>query len=102
MSSTKNNRRHDRFPLNELLRVSWLDKDGRFFHLQARCIDASASGVLIELKDRLEPDSYVNVKAEKHGLIASARVRHTIQRGPKFQVGLEFRDGATWESLPQS
>jgi hypothetical protein len=84
-----------------MLKVSWVDASGHFFHARARCLDASAKGLRVQLDQRLDSSCYVNIKAEKFGLIASARVRRCLQKGREYHISLEFNAGATWDRLPE-
>jgi hypothetical protein len=81
------------------VRVSWTDRQGRFHHADARCLDASETGIRLEFAVRPDSDCYVNVRFEKHGVVINARVRHVIQRGLMFEAGLEFHGGWRWKSL---
>jgi hypothetical protein len=101
MQRVHEQRRSPRIRLNDTLRVAWVDAGGNYFHCQAPCVDAAKGGLRIIVKDRMDPLSYVNVQADRYGLIASARVRHAIQRGLKYHVGLEFNPGSRWEALPK-
>jgi hypothetical protein len=83
----------------EHIAISWVDPAGALFHDRARCIDVSEGGLRLELARRIEPGSYVNVRADKYHLNASARVRSVLARGARYHIGFEFNSGWKWREL---
>jgi hypothetical protein len=53
----------------------------------------------LELPRRIDPGSYVNVKADRYHLNASARVRSVVARGVRYHIGFEFNSGWKWREL---
>lgn len=102
MSIQKERRQMARISLDESVTVSWVDPSGAQHREQARCLDASEGGLRLELLKKIEAGSYVNVKAEKYKLNASARVRNVTARGLRYRVGLEFNSAWKWKELAQS
>ncbi len=95
----KERRDGGRIGLDESVSVSWIDSSGAHFHARARCLDVSERGLRLELLRRIDSDAYVNVKAEKFKLNASARVRNVVARGLKYHIGLEFNSAWKWKEL---
>ncbi len=93
-------RRKPRVPLSDSLRITWVDRNDNYYRAKASCLDASETGLRIEMKELPDPASYVNIHTEQSGLMASARIRHLIQRGLRCYVGLELTPGHVWR--PQS
>lgn len=85
--------------LVEHISISWVDPAGALFHDRARCIDVSEGGLRLELPRRIDPGSYVNVRADKYHLNASARVRSVVARGARYHIGFEFNSGWKWREL---
>lgn len=93
-------RRKNRIRIKEFMKITWVDRDDKYFATKAACLDASETGLRIELPLRMDPRSYVNVRADHLGLAAAASVRHVAQAGLKYRVGLEFHPGQAWKTLP--
>jgi hypothetical protein len=100
MPKTTERRRKSRIPLQDVLKLAWVDKKDKYFSTKAPCLDASETGLRVEIAERMDPASFVNVKADRFGLTASARVRHVVQSGIRYQIGLEFNPGHAWKNLP--
>jgi hypothetical protein len=99
MSIQKERRQMARFSLDESVTVSWVDPSGAQHREQARCLDVSEGGLRLELLKKIEAGSYVNVKAEKYKLNASAKVRNAVAKGLRYHVGLEFNSAWKWKEL---
>lgn len=82
--------------------VAWVDSTGAHHHAQARCLDASETGLRLELPRRVDAGCYINIKAERYKLNASAKVRNIVAGGIKYQVGLEFNSGWKWKDLARA
>ena len=100
MSKTMERRRKTRIPLKDVLKLAWVDRKDKYFATKAPCLDASETGLRVEIAERIDPASFVNIKADRFGLTASARVRHVVQSGIRYQIGLEFNPGHSWKNLP--
>ena len=101
MAKATERRKNRRIRLNDVLKLGWVDREEKFFTVKAPCLDASETGVRVEIRERIDPSSFVNIKADQYGLTASARVRRVIQTGLRYQVGLEFNSSHSWKNLPE-
>lgn len=82
-------RRHRRVNLPSSVRVSWQD-GGAEKYARGRCLDVSASGLRIEVPERIPVRTYVTVSADQPHFNANASVRHCTRAGSKYVLGLEF------------
>ena len=88
-------RRQMRHSFQCKLRVFWEEANGREIHAFANAADLSESGMCIVIPYRIEPRTYVQVKAEGHPeLSGTASVRFCTMKGLNYNVGLEFAGGA--------
>ena len=95
-------RRHERQDFQCKLRVYWQETNGREVYAFANAADLSESGMCIVIPYRVEPRTYVQVKAEGHPeLSGTASVRFCTMNGMNYKVGLEFAGGAKVK-LPSS
>jgi hypothetical protein len=72
------------------IRISWQDRKGKTKRRQARVMDMSGTGVLIECGIPLDPGSFVYVQTPKLGMMGSAYVRRCEARLFTYQIGLQF------------
>ena len=100
MTDRSERRRKTRIRINDFMRITWVDRNDRYFATKAACLDASETGLRIEVRERMDPRSYVNIRADQFGLAAAASVRNVVQAGLKYRVGLEFNPGQAWKTLP--
>jgi hypothetical protein len=100
MSERAERRRKNRIRINDFMRITWVDRNDKYFATKAACLDASETGLRIEVPERMDPRSYVNIRADRYGLAAAASVRHVVQAGLKYRIGLEFHPGQAWKNLP--
>jgi hypothetical protein len=89
-TSKKDTRRHDRIPYLAAVRISWEDAHGLRKYAQARCLDVSEDGLLIEVPEPIPVHSTVSLRAEAIKLAGSGTVKHVTRRGSKMVLGLEL------------
>lgn len=97
--NSRERRNNPRVGFDQFISISWVDPSGAQYHDRARCIDISEGGLRLELSRRIDPGSYVNVRADKYHLNASARVRSVMARGARYHIGFEFNSGWKWREL---
>ena len=83
-------RRQPRQPASEQTHVFWIDAQGRFWQERATVVDASAIGLSVALRSRLEPRTQVGLRSAPGNMTVSANVRHVQQKGMNFRTGLEL------------
>jgi hypothetical protein len=74
--------------------LTWNDRDGRAYSLEARGLDASPSGVGLECPRDLRAGSIVYVQSRDGRIEGNCEVVHSTPRGSNFHVGFEFREDA--------
>src|SRR5258706_11478193 len=91
----KQKRRQTREAFECKLRLHWQDSSGRESYAVATTTDISESGLSIVLPNRIEPRTFVRVKADDYPeLSGTASVRFCLRKGMNYNVGLEFAGGA--------
>ena len=80
----------ERIPAASPTEVCWLEHNGRTTTIDAQTIDVSMAGAGISCRTPIARDSIVYLRFESPGVVAVGRVRHCIQRGLEFVIGLEF------------
>jgi hypothetical protein len=80
----------------------WKDRQGLDRFINGSIIDISESGLRVELREALEKQTYVTLKAANLGLHGSASVKSCARKGMKYTVGLEFSGGMKWKPKPQT
>ncbi len=68
--------------LSPLLAVRW----------EVRILDVSKNGMRIEVPERLDPGTVVQIRLLKSSTIITAEVRHCQSMGDGYQVGVEIQD----------
>ncbi len=68
--------------LSPLLNVRW----------EVHVLDVSKNGLRLEVPERLEPGTVVQIRLVKSCSIITAEVRHCMSVGDGFQVGVEIQD----------
>ncbi len=101
MRNRTERRRKTRVPLKDSLRITWIDRNDRYYSSKASSLDVSESGLRIEMRERPDAASYLSIHGSNSGNTASARIRHLIERGTRCFVGLEFNPGSSWKALPE-
>ena len=103
--TSKGIRRHERTDQSETVQVMWKDREGGDKFANARTLNVSEVGMLIEVPEPLQERSYVNLRCDKLKLNGRASVRSCQRKGSRYQVGLEFSVGMKWkppETAPTS
>jgi hypothetical protein len=90
-------RRHGRISKSAPLQLIWKDRQGLDRFINGSILDVSESGIRIELREPLEPQTYVTLQAVSLGLHGSASVKSCARKGLKYVVGLEFSGGLKWK-----
>lgn len=81
--------REERYEVDFPVFLSW--QAGREVRrIAARCLNLSATGALLETRDRLEAGTTVLVLSEHFGRMGMACVRHCTRNLLKYEVGLRF------------
>ena len=85
-------RKHMRFPIHQAIEISFGQED--FFN--ARGVNVSAGGMLIETETELDPQSRiylffpVDLEEATYDVEAEGIVRHISKSGKLYQIGVEF------------
>jgi hypothetical protein len=72
------------------VQLSFTDRNGSTLRVAGRCTDFSASGMRVETRDRLEPNSTVVVTSTELGRLGHATVRYCRRETMRYIVGLHF------------
>jgi hypothetical protein len=83
-------RLHTRLSIQRQVRLSWEDRQGTRI-LQARAIDISRFGLLVETEKAIPPGTLVTVQTTS-AFIGRACVRHCTPKGARYRVGLHLPD----------
>jgi len=86
-------RLHERLAVQSQVHLSWQDREGARV-LQARALDISRFGLLVEAEKAIAPGTLVSVQT-KATLIGKACVRHCTPKGAKYRIGLRLPDRMT-------
>ncbi len=83
-------RLHARLSVERQVRLSWQDGQGNRM-LQARTVDLSRFGMLVEAEKAIAPGTLVSVETNAK-VIGRACVRHCTPKGAKYRIGLHMPD----------
>jgi PilZ domain len=92
-------RRHDRYPAQAQIFITWTGPDGIPRLSRGKCLDVSESGLLIEAQDPIPERIYVFFRSEALHLEGSASVRHCVRYGVRHRIGLEFSGGLKYKGV---
>jgi hypothetical protein len=95
-------RRKQRHVFNCDLEISWRDSKGEGRTMLGRAVDLSDSGIRVEVSEPIEAGTDLHLRAERYGLTGTASVRHSIRRGSKHVLGLEFKMDAAAGDLDEA
>ena len=98
-SGKKNLRRHDRDPIDGLLRILWEDADGREHMSHARIVDVSPRGIGLRSDQPIPLRSTIFCNDETLGIRGRGTIRHCTYIKGKYQIGVEFSGGTGWREL---
>ena len=79
-----------REPLTNPVEITWEDIAGLPQHSQGRCLDFSAGGLRMELRDRVYVPARIKFRVLNSYLAGIALVRYCKRKGPKYVTGAEF------------
>jgi hypothetical protein len=83
-------RLHARNAVQRQVRLCWRGSEGDRI-LQARAIDISRFGMLVEAEKAIPPGTLVSVQTNAT-MIGKACVRHCTPKGAKYRIGLHMPD----------
>ena len=72
------------------IEISWEDLGGVTQRSQGRCLDLSANGLRVELKDPLQVPTRLKFRVLETDIRGVAVVRHCRRKGSKYVVGAQF------------
>jgi len=84
------NRLHDRHAILRQVRLCWRGSQGNQV-LQARAIDLSSFGMLVEADKAIPPGTVLSVETNAK-VIGKACVRHCTPKGARYRIGLHMPD----------
>jgi len=80
----------------------WVDRDGKDKWAIIRIYDLSASGVRMDLPERVEARSVIRFSSDDMKIQGQATVRFCRHQGAKYVVGAEFVGGTAWPPQPKA
>lgn len=98
MLETTGLRRHQRVPLDSVIRLTWQDQNGLQRVAKGKCVDISERGLGILVEENVPLRSYVQFRVEKIGFTGSGSVRYVTRKGLRYVLGLEFAGTLHWQS----
>lgn len=91
-------RRHHRYAVyGAVLRVEWLDVNGRMRETRTRAVNVSEDGIAFQLPEALMP-LLVRFRSERCNVEGVGVVKQCRPNGKRYLVGLEFADGLRWRA----
>ncbi|SRR5579883_67869 len=82
-------RRHRRVSYLGPVQIAWQDR-GETRYVRGRCLDASDSGLRVELPVSIPVTTEIQLNSERIRISGSARVRHIARHGAKYILGIEL------------
>jgi len=73
------------------IRVFWEDSAGSAHEVRGHCLDISAGGLRMELRDPIEPGTPIKFEVLTRDLRGEASVRHCMAVGANYEIGVQFR-----------
>ncbi|UCF38824.1 MAG: PilZ domain-containing protein [Acidobacteriota bacterium] len=70
--------------------ISWQDSAGTAHEVRGHCLDLSAGGLRMELRDPIEPGTSIKFEVLTRNLRGEASVRHCTAVGAKYEIGVQF------------
>ena len=74
----------------------WRTAEGQSFHLPAKCMDISQSGVRLELERSIAVGTLVQLESPAFRVAGVAVVRRCDQVRLRYVLAIEFAGGLTW------
>ena len=93
-------RRYERVPSATPVKLRWQGTSGEAHFARGKILNASSSGICIELPEPIKPLSYITLDAPgltKGAWAANGSVRHCSPKGCKYFVGVELKTGGKWD-----
>ncbi|MBI3679625.1 MAG: PilZ domain-containing protein [Acidobacteria bacterium] len=90
-------RRQSRVPIGGKLQLVWTDEQGQSYVHRGTCVDASETGMRIELKERIPVGTRVSFQAGAADIHGSGSVRNCVPHKLNYYVGIEFTGGLKWK-----
>lgn len=91
-TQTANRRLQDRMPIDGRVLVSCEDRQGVQRRIQARAINTSKTGLLLQSDEPVANGTVVSLRTLGFAFIGRACVRHCTQKGIKYNLGLYVPD----------
>jgi hypothetical protein len=85
-------RLHDRLPFDGLLHLCWEDRQTGKRRINARGIDRSKFGILVEAERPISTGTLVSVETANFTVVGRASVRHCSPNGMNYRIGLYMPD----------
>jgi len=82
--------REERFKVSFSVTLLWQERSGAVSRLNGRCVDLSPEGISVELKDRLNVGTPVQVESREFGRMGHATVRFCRRDQMRFLLGFRF------------
>jgi len=82
--------REERFKVSFAVSLMWQERLGEIRRVAGRCADLSSEGMSVELKDRVNPGTAVQVESREFGRMGHAIVRFCRRDQMRYQIGLKF------------
>ena len=92
-------RRSNRVPSSASVKLRWNGPAGDLHFARGKILNSSSAGLCIELMEPIKPHSFVSLDApelKRSDLAAGGKIRHCIQKGSKYVVGVELNTSAKW------
>ena len=93
-------RKSPRVNVQASIRAAWVDAHGDLRMSHARVLNISQRGMAIELPQQPMRNGMIRIQSERYKLSACGSVRHILQVGGKFVVGLELPADVQLPVLP--
>lgn len=93
-------RRYERVPSATPVKLRWHGAAGEAHFARGKILNASSSGICIELPEPIKPLSYITLDAPgltKGAWGANGSVRYCSPKGCKYFVGVELKTGGKWD-----
>jgi hypothetical protein len=82
--------REKRYPVNFAVHLTWQENQGATRRVAGRCLDLSAEGMRIELRDHLAAGATVLLESSEFGRMGHALVRYCRREKMQYRAGLRF------------
>ncbi len=90
-------RAHPRRPLQGPVEVSWETEPGSTWQGLGRCVDVSAGGLRLELRDPIPVGTPITFSVLDRNMRGTALVRHCNFIGLRNVIGVQFNEVSAWD-----